>query len=95
MDAIAGPGLGAVCALGSALTWAVIALMVRALTPAFNSVVLNALRTTVAGALLVAWTLIVRGPTELTSAMSATTRPAPTATPLIAETTGLSRLIML
>ena len=31
----------------------------------------------------------------LTSAMSATTSPAPTATPLIAETTGLSRLIML
>ena len=31
----------------------------------------------------------------LTSASSATTRPAPTAAPLIAETTGLSRLIML
>jgi drug/metabolite transporter (DMT)-like permease len=71
VDAIAGPGLGAVCALGSALTWAVIALMVRALTPAFNSVVLNALRTTIAGALLIAWTLIVRGISELTSVSAA------------------------
>ena len=31
----------------------------------------------------------------LTSAMSATTSPAPTATPLMAEMIGLSRLIML
>jgi hypothetical protein len=31
----------------------------------------------------------------LMSAMRATTRPAPTATPLMADTTGLSRLIML
>jgi hypothetical protein len=32
--------------------------MVRTLTPAFNSVTLNALRSTVAGALLVGWVLI-------------------------------------
>jgi drug/metabolite transporter (DMT)-like permease len=67
VDAIGSPGLGAVCALGSALTWAVITLMVRTLTPAFNSVTLNALRSTVAGALLIAWVLITRGIVELTS----------------------------
>lgn len=67
MDVLAGPGLGALCALGSALTWAVIALMVRTLTPTFNSVTLNALRTTVAGGLLVAWVLAAQGVAELTS----------------------------
>jgi DME family drug/metabolite transporter len=67
VDAIAGPGLGALCALGSALTWALITLMVRTLTPAFNAVTLNALRTIVAGALLIAWTLVAHGVAELTS----------------------------
>jgi drug/metabolite transporter (DMT)-like permease len=50
-----GPGLGALCALASGLTWAVINLMVRRLVPPFNSVSINALRTTAAGALLLAW----------------------------------------
>jgi drug/metabolite transporter (DMT)-like permease len=66
VDAI-GPGLGAFCALGSGLTWAVINLMVRALAPAFNSVSINALRTTAAGGLLVAWTLATGGVAEFTS----------------------------
>jgi drug/metabolite transporter (DMT)-like permease len=67
VNVLSGPGLGALCALGSALSWAVITLMVRTLTPTFNSVTLNALRTTVAGALLVAWVLIAGGLAELTS----------------------------
>ena len=67
MNVIDGPSLGAVSALGSALAWAVITIMVRALTPAFNSVTLNAIRTTVAGVLLVAWVLATGGIAELTS----------------------------
>jgi drug/metabolite transporter (DMT)-like permease len=67
VSAIDGPSLGALSALGSAVAWAVITIMVRALTPAFNSVTLNAVRTTVAGALLVAWVLATDGITELTS----------------------------
>jgi drug/metabolite transporter (DMT)-like permease len=62
-----GPGLGALCALGSGLTWAVINLMVRRLTPPFNSVSINALRTTVAGGLLVAWLIITGGVSRLAS----------------------------
>ena len=66
MDVI-GPGLGALCALGSGLTWAAINLMVRTLTPPFNSVSINALRTTVAGGLLVVWVLATGGIGRLTS----------------------------
>ena len=66
MDSI-GPGLGALCALASGLTWAVINLMVRTLTPPFNSVSINALRTTVAGGLLVAWVLATSGVGSLVS----------------------------
>ena len=71
MDLFSEAGLGALCALGSALTWAVITFIVRTLTPAFNSVTLNALRTTVAGALLVAWVLAAGGPLALTSVSAA------------------------
>jgi drug/metabolite transporter (DMT)-like permease len=62
-----GPGLGALCALASGLTWAVINLVVRTLTPPFNSVGINALRTTVAGGLLVAWVLVTGGVSRLAS----------------------------
>jgi drug/metabolite transporter (DMT)-like permease len=47
--------LGALCATGSALTWALINLLVRSLSPAFNSVVINAIRSTVGSVLIVAW----------------------------------------
>jgi drug/metabolite transporter (DMT)-like permease len=67
VNAIDGPSLGAVSPLGSALAWAVITLMVRALVPMFNSVTLNAIRTLAAGVLLVAWTLATGGIAELTS----------------------------
>ena len=64
---VIGPGLGALCALASGMTWAVINLMVRTLTPPFNSVSINALRTTVAGGLLVAWVLATGGAGRLTA----------------------------
>ena len=62
-----GPTTGALSALGSALAWAVITIIVRALSPGFNSVTLNAIRTTAAGLLLVLWALATGGVTELTS----------------------------
>lgn len=67
MNVLAGPSLGALCALGSALSWAAIALMVRTLTPTFNSVTLNAIRTTAAGALLIVWAVASDGVAGLTS----------------------------
>ena len=54
-------GLGALCATGSALTWALINLLVRRLSPPFNSVALNALRSTVGSVLIVAWIAAVDG----------------------------------
>lgn len=65
MNPLFGPGLGAFCALGSAITWAVISLLVRTLAPAFNSVTINAVRTTLASVLLLAWILLVEGSGEL------------------------------
>jgi drug/metabolite transporter (DMT)-like permease len=53
--------LGALCATGSALTWSLINLLVRSLSPAFNSVALNALRSTVGSVLIVAWIAAVDG----------------------------------
>lgn len=66
MDFPYGPGVGALCALGSALTWAVISLLVRTLSPTFNSVTINAVRTSLGGMLLLAWILLTRGLGELT-----------------------------
>lgn len=64
MDAL-GPGLGALCALGSALTWALNSLLARTLAPAFTSVAINAIRSTVGGVLLLAWVVAVDGPGAL------------------------------
>lgn len=58
MDHLYGPGAGALFALGSALTWAWIGLLVRALSPALNSVAINAVRSIIGGALLLAWILV-------------------------------------
>lgn len=55
MHWLSGPWVGALGALGSAFTWAVISLLVRSLAPPFNSVTINAVRTTVGGALLLSW----------------------------------------
>ena len=62
-------GWGALWAAGSAVTWAVIGLLVRAL-PSLNSVTVNAARSTLGGALILAWVLATGGLTGLT-AMSA------------------------
>lgn len=70
MDAL-GPGLGALCALGSALTWALNSLLARTLSPLFTSVAINAIRSTAGGVLLLSWVLAVEGPRAL--AMSWTT----------------------
>lgn len=48
---------GALCALGSALTWAVIGLVVRTLAPHYSSVTINAVRSLVSGAILLTWVL--------------------------------------
>lgn len=53
--------IGALCAIGSAVTWAVINLQVRRLSPMFNSVAMNALRSTVGGLLVVAWIAAFNG----------------------------------
>jgi len=54
-----GPALGALCALGSALTWTIISLLVRTLTETFNTVTLNALRSVLGGILLLLWVLLL------------------------------------
>lgn len=65
MDLLSGPRLGTLCALGSALTWAVIGLLVRTVSPAFNSVTINAVRTSLGAVLLFAWLLVTGGLGEL------------------------------
>lgn len=59
MDLIAGPTLGALAALGSAVTWTLIGLLVRTLSETFDSIRLNALRATLGGILLLLWVLLV------------------------------------
>ena len=48
-------------ALGSACTWAVTSLLVRTLAPALNSVSVNAVRSTLAGILLLGWVVAAGG----------------------------------
>ncbi len=52
MDLLSGPALGALAALGSAVTWTFISLLVRTLSATFDSIRLNALRATLGGLLL-------------------------------------------
>jgi len=72
MPLLPDPAFGALCAAGSALTWAVISLLVRTLSPAFNSVTLNALRSTLGGALVVAWVGAAGGLPGLTAVSART-----------------------
>ena len=67
MTFLDGPALGAALGLGSAVMWAVTSLLVRTLNPHFNSVAVNAIRTIVGGALLLAWVLVVDGGAALTT----------------------------
>ena len=62
LAAISAPALGAVCALGSAVTWAITSLIVRSLAPHVGAVILNATRSVVAGGLLVVLVLALDGP---------------------------------
>jgi drug/metabolite transporter (DMT)-like permease len=66
------PALGAVCALGAALAWAITSLLARSLMPHYGSVTINAVRSGVAGALLALWVTASTGPATLV-AMSGTT----------------------
>lgn len=61
MNLLYGPGAGALFALGSAATWAVIGLLARTLSPILNSVAINALRVSGGAALLLAWVLLAGG----------------------------------
>lgn len=72
MDLLAQPSVGALCALGSAFTWAMTSLLARTLHPTLSFVAINAIRSTVAGALVVGWVIAVDGVRALTS-ISATT----------------------
>jgi drug/metabolite transporter (DMT)-like permease len=65
VTALAEPTLGALCALGSACTWAVTSLLVRTLNPVLGSVAINALRSTASGVLLLGAVLLLRGPAAL------------------------------
>ena len=58
--------LGALCALGSALAWAVIGLFVRTLAPHLSSVTINTVRSLVSAALLIGWVLATAGPSAIT-----------------------------
>jgi drug/metabolite transporter, DME family len=53
--------VGTLCALGSAMTWAVTSLLVRSLTSQFSSVAINAMRSTAGGVLLGAYVLWASG----------------------------------
>lgn len=60
------PGLGALYATGSALSWTITGLLVRALSASFNSVTVNAIRSSVAGIFIVSWLVATGGARELT-----------------------------
>lgn len=59
------PAFGALCALGAALAWAITSLLARTLMPHYSSVTINAVRSGVAGVLLVACVVVVDGPAAL------------------------------
>lgn len=56
-----GFGLGVVCALGSALTWAVVSLLARNLSDQFNSITINAIRSTLGGGIVLSFVLLQGG----------------------------------
>jgi drug/metabolite transporter (DMT)-like permease len=66
------PAFGAVCALGAALAWSITSLLARTLMPHYGSVTINAVRSGIAGALLLVCVVLTDGPRVLV-AMSGTT----------------------
>ena len=69
---ISDPTFGALCALCAALAWSVTSLLARSIIAHYNSVTINAVRSGIAGALLVAWVIAREGPATLVT-MSWTT----------------------
>jgi drug/metabolite transporter (DMT)-like permease len=59
--------LGALYAVGCALGWAVIGLLVRALSPVFSSITLNAVRSTLGAGLILGWLGMTGGLVGLTA----------------------------
>ncbi|HEX3176686.1 MAG TPA: DMT family transporter [Methylomirabilota bacterium] len=62
--------LGALCALGSAVAWAVTSLLVRSLTPRYGTLTINAARTTLCAVLIALW-VAAAGSFHALSAVSA------------------------
>ncbi len=60
-EVIAETTLGALASLGAAMAWAVTSLLARSLMPELGSVAVNAIRSTIGGALLVVWVLATAG----------------------------------
>ena len=60
--------LGALAALGAAMTWAVTGLLARSLVPELGSVVVNAVRSAIGGAILLVWVLATAGAGAFTAA---------------------------
>jgi len=53
--------IGALCALGSALSWSLTSLMVSALAPGIGTFTINAARTTLTAAIVIGWMLVAGG----------------------------------
>ena len=64
---IAETTLGALASLGAALMWAVTSLIARTLLPDLGSVAVNAVRSTIGGAILVFWVLATAGAAAFTT----------------------------
>jgi drug/metabolite transporter (DMT)-like permease len=69
---ISDPTLGALCALGAALAWSVTSLLARSVIAHYGSVTINAVRSGVAGTLLVTWVVLSDGPATLVTMSWAT-----------------------
>ena len=61
LPVIAETTLGALASLGAAMAWAVTSLLARSLMPELNAATVNAVRSTIGGAILVVWVLTTAG----------------------------------
>lgn len=71
METTAGFGVGVLCALGSALTWAIVSVLARRLSDRFNSITINAIRSTLGGGIVLALVLLTGGGPELVGSLPA------------------------
>jgi drug/metabolite transporter (DMT)-like permease len=67
VNAIGVPELGALCALGSAMMWALTGLLVRSLAPVLGSVKVNTVRSGLSGLLLLGWVVVAGKGADLAS----------------------------